>query len=148
MGLVCFYDEPLIESFNEYIHEEDLQNDFELLMVEYYWAAFVVIGVFMLFALLGVFGAAMFNKGLVVTSGFFYLLIGLMSLVLYGIAGLGLLWGVFFAYPHFVLYQEIGEKIMTPSNYANEVHSCCCVFSERRKLTIKQAIEKRVGVFA
>uniref|UniRef100_A0A7R9WZN6 Uncharacterized protein n=1 Tax=Craspedostauros australis TaxID=1486917 RepID=A0A7R9WZN6_9STRA len=32
----------------------------------------------------------------------------------------------FFAYPHYFLAKEIEDNIMTPENYPNEVHSCCC----------------------
>lgn len=32
-----------------------------------------------------------------------------------------------FAYPHYFLYKEIGEGIMSAGNYHNEEESCCCI---------------------
>ena len=32
-----------------------------------------------------------------------------------------------FAYPHYFMYKEMKDQIMTPENYPNEVQSCCCV---------------------
>lgn len=53
----------------------------------------------------------------------------------------------FFAYPNIVFYQELSEGIMTKENYPNEVHSCCCV-PNKRKVSIREAIERRLGIFA
>jgi hypothetical protein len=39
----------------------------------------------------------------------------------------GVVVNVFFAYPHYFLYKEIKDGIMSKDNYYNEEQSCCCV---------------------
>lgn len=49
----------------------------------------------------------------------------LLSLIQFNLGGV--LYGAFFAYPHFFLIKEIRAGTMSKENYANEEMSCCCV---------------------
>ncbi|CAB9497667.1 expressed unknown protein [Seminavis robusta] len=73
----------------------------------------------------GVYGAYIFHQHFVAVSLAGYILEILFALISFNVAGL--LVGVFFAYPHVFLIQEIRAGIMTPENYPNEEQSCCCV---------------------
>ena len=126
----------------------DMQNDLELVLEEYDVVLLVVLGIHFFFSSLGLLGALCYNKDMVVATALFYCLLGAITVLSF--SGLSLLvfpFG-FFAYPHFVLFQEIGEGIMSYENYDNEKHSCCCLYADKKRLTIKEAIEKRVGVFS
>mmetsp|Transcript_5557 Transcript_5557/g.16483 ORF Transcript_5557/g.16483 Transcript_5557/m.16483 type:complete len:187 (-) Transcript_5557:369-929(-) len=69
-------------------------------------------------------GAVKFNRKLVLAGFVVYCASFTMNLLVFDLVGM-LLTG-FFAYPHFYLAKEIEENVMTPENYANELHSCCC----------------------
>eukprot|EP00934_Nitzschia_sp_Nitz4_P002207 Nitzschia sp. Nitz4//scaffold32_size149145//42274//43044//NITZ4_002871-RA/size149145-augustus-gene-0.26-mRNA-1//1//CDS//3329548045//2207//frame0 len=105
-------------------------------------------GIGILFSWLGVLGAIRFRRDLVVICALWYLIQGIVTLVLWGWAGVGIIWAGFLAYPNLILFQEITEGIMTYDNYPNEVHSCCCVSAPKKQPTIREAIENRVGVFS
>jgi hypothetical protein len=108
----------------------------------------IFFGFYSFFALLGIVGAITYNKDMVVCTAFWNCLLGACSLLSFSVFGLLVFVVGFFAYPHFVLFQEIGEGIMSEENYPNEIHSCCCIYSKKPRLSIKEAIEKRVGIFA
>jgi cytochrome bd-type quinol oxidase subunit 2 len=73
----------------------------------------------------GIMGAIKYTKWMIMVALIGYAL----SFVVNLLSGsyLGLVLPALFAYPHFVLISEINQGIMTPDNYPNEVHSCCCV---------------------
>lgn len=55
-----------------------------------------------------------------------YIVEGIFAILTLNIAGL--VYSVFFAYPHYSFIREVQDGIMTPANYPiNEEHSCCCV---------------------
>jgi len=73
----------------------------------------------------GIYGAYKYHVGCVGIGLAAYCSYFLIDLLSFNIGGL--VYNAFFAYPHFVLIQEMNQGIMTPENYPNEVHSCCCV---------------------
>ena len=74
---------------------------------------------------IGAYGAVQFTPSYVMVAlvcHCFSVLGNLISLSLVGVVVSG-----FFIYPHVVFLKEMRNGIMTPDNYANEKHSCCCV---------------------
>ena len=84
---------------------------------------------FMIFRLIcnacGIYGALTYNTKFVFVSLIAYSLEFILSLFNFGLVGL-LVAGCF-AYPHVFFIREVQVGIMTPENYSNEKHSCCCV---------------------
>ena len=125
----------------------DLENDMEIILEEYDFLVIAICSLCCLFALVGMFGALCFNKDMVVATALFFCLLGACTVFSFSPFSLMVFPFGFFAYPHFVLFQEIGEGIMSFENYPNERHSCCCLHTDRPRISIKEAIEQRVGVF-
>ena len=74
----------------------------------------------------GLFGAFKFNNIAIMVAAVWYCAECIRSLVFYNLGGA--IMAGFFAYPHFVFYQEMKKGIMTPANYPNEEQCCgCCV---------------------
>jgi hypothetical protein len=151
VGILFFQPElvDVMEHFRGDDDEDEIRNDFLLLLEDYDWVLIILLIICIVFSLVPIRGAMVYQRGMVLTAALWYCLVGIFSLLLMGIAaGVGVFCCGFLAYPHLVLYQEIGEGIMTEDNYPDEMHSCCCVYSERPRMTVKEAIEKKVGVFS
>lgn len=144
--------EAIDEVFNLIQHDnyddDDLQEDVHFVIENYSWTLYVFFGVSILFSIIGTVGAIAYRPRMVMICAMWYLAKGLASLVIFGYGGLGLLVAGIWAYPCIMLYQEILEGIMSEENYENEVYSCCCVPNPNKKLTIREAIEHRLGIFA
>ena len=75
---------------------------------------------------LGIYGALQFNVIMVGISCAVYCFDVFLALIAFNFAGL--IYAVFFAYPHFFFIREVRTGIMTKENYPiNEEQSCCCV---------------------
>jgi len=74
---------------------------------------------------IGVYGAIKYNLNIVLCTCIWY---GVLS-VFYAISlnFIGLLLAALFAYPNIMLYLEMKKGVITPGNYINERHSCCCL---------------------
>jgi hypothetical protein len=86
------------------------------------FAMVIIQAVFFVF---GIMGAIKYTTWMLSVALIGYTLYFVMNLLSSNFLYIGL--PVLFAYPHFVLISEINQGIMTPDNYPNEVHSCCCV---------------------
>jgi hypothetical protein len=89
------------------------------------WVAYLISALAIVCGALGIYGAKNYNGWMVMVSGIWYSINAVLSIIGGGVGGA--LMSGFFAYPHFVLYQEMKKGIMTEANYPNEKHSCCCV---------------------
>lgn len=76
-------------------------------------------------ALCGIAGAVKFNVPLVGVAAASYVVQIILALIRLDV--IGLIYPGFFLYPHVFLIKEMRAGIMTPENYPNEKHSCCCV---------------------
>ena len=74
---------------------------------------------------IGAYGAVQFNASFVWVALVMHLVALLGSFITFNIIGIIMI--AFFIYPHVFFLREMRAGIMTPDNYANEVHSCCCV---------------------
>mmetsp|Transcript_21361 Transcript_21361/g.46333 ORF Transcript_21361/g.46333 Transcript_21361/m.46333 type:complete len:181 (-) Transcript_21361:223-765(-) len=88
-----------------------------------------IVGIFVVLVLaighaLGLYGAVSYKPWMVMTSFVFYCLSTIFALV--RLDPFCIMYALF-AYPHYFLWEEIRAGIMTPDNYPNEIHSCCCV---------------------
>ena len=144
--------ETIDEVFNLFQHDgmddDDLQNDVHFLIENYAWTMYVFFGVSIVFAIIGTVGALTYRPRMVITCAMWYLTQGLASLVIFGYGGLGLLVAGIWAYPCIMLFQEILEGIMSEENYENEFYCCCCEMDANKKVTIREAIENRMGIFS
>jgi hypothetical protein len=103
-------------------YDEDLME--KLRKTNWVWI-FIVAIVRLLILIGGLYGGLKYHVPLISTCGFLYVVDGIFSII--ALDFWGLLTSVLFAYPHYFLVQEIRQGIMTPENYHNEEHSCCCV---------------------
>ena len=75
----------------------------------------------------GIFGAYFFNKWMVGISALAYCAIAIIAF--WGFESIDnicfLIYMAWFAYPHFFLFREIHQGIMTNENYPTEESSCC-----------------------
>ena len=75
--------------------------------------------------MIGVFGAVMFSQPCVWVALVCHV-VGLLGVLVkhnwIGVIVLG-----FYIYPHAMFLGEMRIGVMSPDNYANEMHSCCCV---------------------
>lgn len=144
--------EAIDEFFNlmhqDGLDDDDLESDVHFLVEKFPWTLYAFFGVSILFAIIGTIGAIEYRPRMVIACAMWYLAQGLASLVILGYGGLGLLLSGIWAYPSVMLYQEILEGIMSEENYENEIYSCCCVSNPNKKITIKEAIENRLGIFS
>lgn len=88
-------------------------------------AILAIMGVQMVLSAVGIAGAVLFNKWMVIAAAIAYgigVAGGLLSLN----PG-GLVFNACFLYPHIFLIKEIRDGIMSKENYPNEQQSCCCV---------------------
>lgn len=85
---------------------------------------FIMIIVVLCFGI-GAYGAVQFNTCMVSTALACHVvsLIGNLAALNVG----GVILGACFIYPHVGFLMEMRRGIMTPDNYVNEMHSCCCV---------------------
>ena len=88
-------------------------------------AAYVAIGIRLLMNLTGVMGALHYSVCMVGTCFVWYVIQAIG-------AGIAHAWGamvvtILFAYVHIYFIMEVNSGIMSPQNYHNEKHSCCCV---------------------
>lgn len=97
---------------------QDVTN--EELLVDY-----ITIAIGMLCTAVAILGALKYSVWMVAVGAFLFSFECVMALVRLNF--LGVIMSALFAYPHFILIQEIRKGIMTPENYANEEYSCCCV---------------------
>lgn len=74
---------------------------------------------------LGIYGAYKFLIWPVAVSLVMYIYNFVVALI--GLHLGGILLAGFFAYPHYYFIKEVKAGVMSPTNYPNEVHSCCCV---------------------
>ena len=144
--------EAIDEVFNLIQHDglddDDLEKDVHFLIENYAWTMYVFFGVSIVFAIIGTVGAVTYRPILVMLCAIWYLAQGLASLVILGYGGLGLIVAGIWAYPCIMLCQEILEGIMSVENYENEFYCCGCVANPNKKLTMKEAIENRMGIFS
>ncbi len=112
-------DDVLVEEF------EDMKDSFNT------WVTLNIarLSLSMLFAILGIVGAAKYNKCLVLSTGVWYFLDFVFSIVYMDIGGCIL--RAFFAYPHFGLFRALNEGHITPERYLREKY-CCCDGSQPR----------------
>lgn len=89
------------------------------------WAAYLVACLSIVCGGLGIYGAKEYKGWMVLISGVWHCVCIILSIVTGGISSA--IMSGFFAYPHFMFYQEMKKGIMTEENYPNEMHSCCCV---------------------
>jgi hypothetical protein len=134
--------------FEDGLDDDDLESDMQFLVYEHSWTLYTFFGICVVFSGLGIFGAAYYESWMVLACAFWYCVMGIASLVVLGLGGLGVFVAGFFAYPNIMFYQERTEDIMTQENYPGERYSCCCVAKPERKITIREAIENRLGVFS
>ena len=73
----------------------------------------------------GVVGALRYNIYFTGVAAAAYCFDALMALI--GLNLGGVVYAVFFAYPHFFFIKEVRAGIMSKENYHNEEMSCCCV---------------------
>ena len=74
---------------------------------------------------IGAYGAVQFNVGMVSVAMVCHIVSVIGNLVAANIPGVIMI-GLFI-YPHVFFIKEMRAGVMTPDNYVNEVHSCCCV---------------------
>ena len=110
------------EEFDDYTLVEDFED---MKGVFNGWMAFTIarLSLSMLFGILGIVGAAKYNKGLVLSTGVWYFLDFVFSIVYMDIVGCIL--RVFFAYPHFGLFLALKKGHITPERYGREKYCCC-----------------------
>ncbi len=126
--------------------DDDLQSDINFLINNFAWTLYTFFLICIMFAIIGIVGAMRYRPWMVLTCAGWYVLQGIASLVVFGSVSLGVIIAGIWAYPSIMLYQEQLENVMSEENYENEMHSCCCV--SRRKITVHEAIENRVGIFS
>ena len=129
------------------LDDDMVEQDVELLITEYEWILVLFLGVCCLISLMGIWGAVKYNGCMVLLAALWGFILGLLVTVVIGLGGLAILVAGLYAYPSIVFYQELSEGIMTADNYHNEIHSCCCV-NRKKGVSIQDAIENRLGVFA
>jgi hypothetical protein len=112
------------DSFASQFDDDAVKN--ELAMADKgAWFGYLVASLSIVCGGLGIYGAKEYKGWMVLVSGVWYCINAVLSVLGGGIGGAVM--SGFFAYPHFVFYQEMRRGIMTPENYPNERHSCCCV---------------------
>ena len=85
----------------------------------------IVGGVTIIFCGIGIYGAVKYNKCLVAFAGICYCVMAIFNSIIMN--WVGLILTASFAYPHFALCDEMKKGTITPDNYINEKHSCCCM---------------------
>jgi len=78
----------------------------------------------LVFAVVGIFGASKFHKGLVLSSAIWYCIYVLWSLLDRRWAGA--LIAVFFSYPNFHLFAALHRGTISKENYEKTEEHCCC----------------------
>jgi hypothetical protein len=73
----------------------------------------------------GIYGAIQYQYVPVLFCGSMYFINAILALIMFDVGGF--VYNIFFAYPHYFLFQEIRAGIMTKENYPNIEYSCCCV---------------------
>lgn len=141
-------DEMFVVLHQDGLEDDDLESDVDFLIENYAWTLYTFWGVCMVFAILGIEGARGYRPWMVLMCASWYFIQGLASLVIFGWGGLGILVTGIWAYPTVMLYQEQREGIISEENYVNEIYSCCCLPNPERKITVREAIEKRLGIFS
>ena len=131
----------------DYLEDDDVQTQVERLLFRDPLLATCILGACALVSFFGILGAIHYSGRVVMAVALWYFAVGILVTVSVGLGGIMILISAFNAYPHFVFYQEQAEGIMTADNYENEVYSCCCA-PNQRKISIREAIENRLGVFA
>lgn len=76
-------------------------------------------------AIAGIFGGMKYSVPMVAVAAASHGWDLLLSLLSFHLPGLAMAGG--FLYPHIMFIKEMRSGIMTPENYSNEEHSCCCV---------------------
>jgi hypothetical protein len=89
------------------------------------WIGMLIFGIGIACSALGQIGAYKYKGWMVIVAGLWHCVN--TGLSLFGADIGGAVMSGCFAYPHFVLYQEMRKGIMTEENYPKEIHSCCCV---------------------
>lgn len=106
-------DDELIQDFTDV--QDDLNTTYVILMARQ--------GVCILFAALGIAGAAKYNKGLVLAAGVWYCIDFVLSIIFLDI--LGCVMRAFFAYPHFGLFVALKKGNISRETYDREKYCCC-----------------------
>lgn len=83
----------------------------------------IVTGIFA--SLGGIYGAIQFRSIPIAICGVWYVVYAILALITLNEGDF--VYYLFFAYPHYFLFQEIRQGIMTKENYPNVEQSCCCV---------------------
>jgi len=112
------------DGFAAQLDDDTVKNELDM-ATQYMWIPMLLAGLNIAASGLGIWGAKNYIGWMVMISGLWYA-VGTVLSLLGGDIG-GAIMSGFFAYPHFVFYQEMKKGIMTEENYPNEIHSCCCV---------------------
>jgi hypothetical protein len=78
----------------------------------------------LVFAVVGIFGASKFHRGLVLSSAIFYCIYALWSLL--DRRWSGALMALFFSYPNFHLFAALHRGSISKENYEKSEEHCCC----------------------
>lgn len=123
-ALVAFSNNP-----GKYVDDDEKAAEIE--SEDLPWGFMLTIMILSLIAYLGgCYGAVKYNQLFIGIAAGFYILNIIFTFINAQNFGYGLMSSILpacFAYPHFVLIQEIRSGIMTPTNYKNEEYSCCCI---------------------
>mmetsp|Transcript_1133 Transcript_1133/g.2507 ORF Transcript_1133/g.2507 Transcript_1133/m.2507 type:complete len:233 (-) Transcript_1133:328-1026(-) len=86
--------------------------------------AFVLAGLSLLFAIIGIVGAAKYNKAVVLATGVYYIIdVFLVAILQQDFTGAVMM--LFFAYPHIGLFLAIKRGHITKETYERERYCCC-----------------------
>ena len=120
LALAFFVTPTLVNSVDDDEVKQDLAE-----ASKFAWVGILILCSSVLCSGTGIYGALKYNGTMVLVAGVWYSVNSLFNLL--GGDVIGAIMSGFFAYPHFVLHQEMKKGIMTEINYPNEKHSCCCV---------------------
>ena len=85
----------------------------------------IVAGVSIIFCGIGIYGAVKYNQCMVICVGLWYCGMTIYNCI--AVDWIGIILTALFSYPHFALFHEMKKGVITPDNYINEKHSCCCM---------------------
>lgn len=89
----------------------------------------ILMGVGVLFSVIGIVGSLRFQKYMVLVTGIWYCVDVLLSAIMFQWHNVVV--AVFFAYPHFALYHALRKGKITRDNYEATEKHCCCECCER-----------------
>ena len=143
------YQEAPVWDYNEW------EENFYLAFHAYDYVSYTFLGVSAFISLQGLLGVYCFSGCIALFTAWWYVICGVASLIVFGWGGIGLLYMAFLAYPNVMFRQELREGLMQPQTYyLHERYVCGCLMNPyyddpfQPRPTIKQAIEKRMGLFS